>query len=313
VYIVDAFTSRPFAGNPAGVVTRADGLSDEQMQAIARELGQSETCFVLEGGEAGIDYRLRWFTPTVEVDLCGHATVAAYTCLAAEGRVRFGGGPSHLRHATRRGILGVWVLGEAREAHYVSMSAGVTSLQAAPDDRTEVAYAVGLDPRSVDLDLPLAADEASQRIIIPVRRLADLLALVPDSAGMIRYGQRAPYRRFTLVSQETLDPRCRTHLRHFAPANGIPEDPVTGTAHAAVAAYLEWLGLQPPGERILYEGEQGHAVKRPGSVTVELLRKGKAVADVRIGGRGIIVARGEIETDQPGLSPNVEYRRRNIE
>jgi trans-2,3-dihydro-3-hydroxyanthranilate isomerase len=300
VYIADAFTSRPFAGNPAGVLTRADGLSGVQMQAIARELGQSETCFVLEGGEPGTDYRLRWFTPTVEVDLCGHATVAAYTCLAAEGRIRFDEGPVHLRHSTRRGVLGVWILGEDREARNVSMSAGVASLRPAPNDRTEVARAVGLDPGSLDPDLPLGADDTSQRIIVPIRRLADLLALAPDSDGMIRYGRRAPYRRFTLVSMETLDPRCRTHLRHFAPANGIPEDPVTGTAHAAVAAYLEWLGLQPPGERVLYEGEQGHAVQRPGTVTVELLREGKAVVDVRIGGRGIIVARGEIETEQPG-------------
>ena len=90
VYIVDAFTRTPFAGKPAGVVTRADGLSDERMQTLARELRQTETCFVTEGREAGLDYHLRWFTPTVEVDLCGHATVAAYTCLAAEG-VRIGG------------------------------------------------------------------------------------------------------------------------------------------------------------------------------------------------------------------------------
>jgi len=300
VYIVDAFTKKPLAGNPAGVVTRADGLSGEQMQAIARELGQSETCFVMEGREAGTDYRLRWFTPTVEVDLCGHATVAAYTCLVAEGRILFDEGPVHLRHATRRGVLGVWVLGEGREARSVSMSAGVASLRAAPDERADVARAVGLDPGSMDPEMPMAADEASQRIIVPVRRLADLLALAPDSAGMIRYGQMAPYRRFTLVCLETLDPQFRTHLRHFAPANGIPEDPVTGTAHAAVAIYLEWLGAQPPGDRVVYEGEQGHAVKRPGSVTVELLREGNAVVDVRIGGQGIIVARGEIETEQPG-------------
>jgi trans-2,3-dihydro-3-hydroxyanthranilate isomerase len=287
----------PFAGNPAGVVTRADGLSDERMQAIARELRQTETCFVARGAEAGVDYRLRWFTPAVEVDLCGHATVAAYTCLVAEGRVRFDETPAHLRHATRRGVLSVWVAGENREARNVSMSVGVTSLQAAPDTPAEVARAVGLDPAGVDARLPLAVDEASQRIIVPVRRLNDLLNLVPDSAGMIRYGQTAPYRRFTLVCRETLDPRFRTHLRHFAPANGIPEDPVTGTAHAVIAIYLEWLGLQPSGDRVRYEGEQGHAMRRPGSVTVELLREGSTVVDVRIGGQGHIVTRGEIEAN----------------
>jgi PhzF family phenazine biosynthesis protein len=177
------------------------------------------------------------------------------------------------------------------------MSAGVAALRHAPDDPAEVARAVGLDPTSVDPELPLAAETASQRIIMPVRRLPDLLNLVPDTAGMIRYGETVPYRRFTLVCRETLDPRLRTHLRHFAPANGISEDPVTGTAHAAIAVYLEWLGLQASGNRVRYEGEQGHAMRRPGSVTVELLRERGSVVDVRIGGRGHIVTRGEIETD----------------
>jgi len=295
VYIVDAFARTPFAGNPAGVVTRADGLSGDQMQTIAREIGQTETCFVMRGTEAGVDYHLRWFTPTVEVDLCGHATVAAYTCLAAEGQIRFGVEPAHLRHVTRRGVLSVWVAGEHHEARNVTMSAGVASLEAAPDNPEEVARAVGLDPGSVDPELPLAIDGTSQRIIVPVGRLADLLKLTPDTAGMIGYGQRAPYRRYTLLCRAALDPRCRIHLRHFAPANGIPEDPVTGTAHAVIAVYLESLGLQPPGDRVCYEGEQGHAMKRPGTVTVELLREGDTLADVRIGGRGLIVVRGEIE------------------
>jgi len=267
------------------------------MQAVALELRQTETCFVMQGTEVGVDYHLRRFTPTVEVDLCGHATVAAYTCLAAEGRVLFGAEPVHLRHTTRRGVLSVWVEGNHREARNVSMSAGVPSLRRAPDDPAEVARAVGLDPASLEPELPLAVEETSQRIIVPVRRLTDLLNLVPNGAGMIRYGKTELYRRFTLVCRETLDPRLRTHLRHFAPANGIPEDPVTGTAHAAIAVYLEWLGLQPSGERIRYEGEQGHAAKRPGSVTVELLREGGAVVDVRIGGQGHIVTRGEIEAD----------------
>jgi PhzF family phenazine biosynthesis protein len=267
------------------------------MQAIARELRQTETCFVMRGTDAGVDYHLRWFTPTVEVDLCGHATVAAYTCLVAEGRVPFGAEPAHLRHTTRRGVLSVWVEGEGCAARNVSMSAGVASVRRARDDPAEVARAVGLDPASLDPELPVAADEASQRIIVPVGRLTDLLNLVPNSAGMIGYGQTAPYRRFTLVCRETLDPRFRTHLRHFAPANGIPEDPVTGTAHAVIAVYLEWLGLQPSGDRVRYEGEQGHAVRRPGSVTVELLREKGAVVDVRIGGQGHIVTRGEIEAD----------------
>ena len=98
--LVDAFTERPFAGNAAGVVSAADGLRGEQMQGIARELRQTETCFVSAGDEPGTELRLRWFTPTVEVDLCGHATVAAFVCLAGEGRVKWEGDRAHMRCAT---------------------------------------------------------------------------------------------------------------------------------------------------------------------------------------------------------------------
>ena len=295
LYLADAFTTHPYGGNPAGVVTKAEGLSTQQMQAIARELKQSETCFVTESPEPGVAFRLRWFTPSVEVDLCGHATVAAYTCLASEGRIRFVDGEAELKHATRRGVLGVWVSGEDKQAHAVMMSAGVAPIQPVADEREEVARAIGLEPAAIDFDLPLAADAPSARLIVPVRGLRDLLSLVPDSDGMCRYGKRAGYTRFTLVCQETRDPALKTHLRLFAPANGVPEDPVTGTAHAAIAVYLDRVGLLPRQARLRYEGEQGHAVGRPGSVQVEVLRnESGAITDVRVGGSAVIVAQGEI-------------------
>jgi trans-2,3-dihydro-3-hydroxyanthranilate isomerase len=296
LYIVDAFTDRPFAGNPAGVVTRAEGLSSEQMLAIARELRHSESCFVTESPDPGVDFRLRWFTPAVEVDLCGHATVAAYSCLAEEGRISFREGGAHLKYATRRGVLSVWVEGEGRKALSVMMSAGVAPIAAAPDDREAVARAIGLAPPAMDEELPVAVDSASARLIVPVLRLEELLSLTPDYERMRSYGEAMGYSRFTLICRETKNPRLFTHLRHFAPGVGVAEDPVTGTAHATIAVYLDWLGLLPAGERVAYEGEQGQAVGRPGSVNVEVLRRDGTVADVRIGGKAVIVVRGEIET-----------------
>jgi trans-2,3-dihydro-3-hydroxyanthranilate isomerase len=127
-----------------------------------------------------------------------------------------------------------------------------------------------------------------------VARLDDLLRLTPNGSGMIAYGRDHGYRRFTLVCRETEDPRHFAHLRHFAPANGIPEDPVTGTAHAAVAIYLDREGLLPPGEWLVLTGEQGHAVNRRGVVMVEVLRHDGHISEVRIGGTAVIVARGEV-------------------
>jgi trans-2,3-dihydro-3-hydroxyanthranilate isomerase len=292
--LVDAFTDQPFAGNTAGVVTAADGLSTGQMQAIARELGQTETCFVSESDDPDADLALRWFTPAVEVDLCGHATVAAFVCLVAAERIEWRGDRALVRCATRVGTVEVWLERIASGPPRVMLSAGVAQLSPASDDRAAAASAVGLDPAAVDPSLPLAADPGSARLIIPVARLDDLLRLVPNGSTMIAYGRDHGYRRFTLVCRETVDPRRFVHLRHFAPANGIPEDPVTGTAHAAVAVYLDREGVLPPGERLVLLGEQGHAVDRQGVVTVEVLRLDGRISEVRIGGTAVIVARGEL-------------------
>jgi trans-2,3-dihydro-3-hydroxyanthranilate isomerase len=292
--LVDAFTDKPFSGNTAGVVTMADGLTAEQMQQIARELRQTETCFVSSGEAPGTDFALRWFTPTVEVDLCGHATVAAFVCLAEEGRITWREGRAQARCAIRTGAIDVWLEQQGDRPPVVMLAVGVASLEAASDDLSEVAEAVGLAASAIDRSLPLAKDAASARLIIPVTRLADLVALTPNALGMVAYGEQTGYRRFTLLCRETEDPASFVHLRHFAPANGIPEDPVTGTAHAVAAVYLDRQGLLPGGECVNLTGEQGHAVGRHGVVEVEVQRQDGQIVDVRIGGSATVVARGEI-------------------
>jgi trans-2,3-dihydro-3-hydroxyanthranilate isomerase len=292
--LVDAFTEQPFAGNTAGVVTAADDLSGEQMQVIARELGQTETCFVSAVAPPGADLTLRWFTPTVEVDLCGHATVAAFACLATDGRIGWSGDHAHVRCATRSGTIGVWLERTAAGSARVMLSVGAASLAPATDDRAAVAAAVGLDLAALDPALPLAADTRSARLLVPVARLSDLLQLEPNGTGMVAYGKHCGYRRFTLVCRQTEDPGHFIHLRHFAPANGIPEDPVTGTAHAVAAVYLDGEGMLPRGRRVVLTGEQGHAIDRRGVVTVEVHRRAGRITDVRIGGTAVIVARGEL-------------------
>jgi trans-2,3-dihydro-3-hydroxyanthranilate isomerase len=299
--LVDAFTDRLFAGNTAGVVSAADGLSGDQMQRIARELGQTETCFVSSTDGPEADLALRWFTPTVEVDLCGHATVAALTVLAGEGRVNWSDDRAHLRCATRTGAIEVWLERMPSGSPLVMMSVGVASLEPATEDRSTVAQAVGLAPSALDASLPLVSDRGSARLIIPVSRLSDLLDLEPNGTGMMAYGKQRGYRRFTLVCRETENPDSFVHLRHFAPANGIPEDPVTGTAHGVAAIYLDREGLLPPGERLVLVGEQGHAVDRRGNVTVEVQRQAGRISDVRIGGTAVITARGELMARPEGL------------
>jgi trans-2,3-dihydro-3-hydroxyanthranilate isomerase len=300
--LADAFTDRPFAGNTAGVVTNADGLSTGQMQQMARELGQTETCFVRASSQPGVDLELRWFTPTVEVDLCGHATVAAFVCLEAENRIDWSADRVQVVCKTRTGPIDVWLEKRSSASPAVTMSVGLPSVAPASDDVAAVARAVGLPESALDPALPLAVESAGARLIVPLARLDDLLRFAPNAAGMIDYGLPRGYRRFTLVCRETEHPDHFVHLRHFAPANGIPEDPVTGTAHAVAAVYLDWQGLVPGGERVVLTGEQGHAVDRRGVVTVELLRQSGQVREVRIGGSAVIVARGTMEIPEVAMN-----------
>ncbi|HEU5434497.1 MAG TPA: PhzF family phenazine biosynthesis protein [Thermomicrobiales bacterium] len=293
--LVDAFTEQPYAGNTAGVVPVADGLSAIQMQRIARELGQTETCFVSAVAEPGADLRVRWFTPKVEVDLCGHATVGAFVLLAADGRIDWRGDTARVRCATRSGAIEVELARTPSGAPRAMLSVGVAALASATLAPAAVAAAIGLPASALDPALPLALEPAGARVIVPVARLDDLLALTPNGPGMVAYGEETGVRRFTLLCRETERPEHFAHLRHFAPANGIPEDPVTGTAHAVAAVYFDRLGLLPPGERVVLTGEQGRAVDRRGVVTVDARRRDGRMVAVWIGGGGVIVARGTLE------------------
>lgn len=271
IYHVDAFCSRPFAGNSAGVVLDAGGLADAQMQLLARELRHSETAFVLPSSTA--DYRIRFFTPAKEVDLCGHASIAAAWVLASEGRLRRG----RARQETRLGILELEV---ARDRIRMELAPPRSEdVDVPPDDLAAVLGTSELDPsRPIrkcyaglwTLIVPLK-DEAAVNLCQP--RLPDLAALNLEQ-GVIG----------TLVFAAA--PDGALYSRFFAPAVGVPEDPVTGTANGALGAYLVLNKLAPgPAFRV----RQGDAMGRPGEVEVHATAK-----EVRIGGAAVILSRGSV-------------------
>jgi len=215
---VDAFTKKPFTGNPAAVLVLAEAPSDEWMAAVARETNLSDTGFVIREDLPDADFRLRWFTPTVEVDLCGHATLASAHCLFEDGV----GGP--IRFATRSGLLTV----DRRADGSLAMDFPtwlVTEFDAA---RSAVAAALGVPVSWTGRTanefflLALVADEGSVRDLSP-----DLAAVsrLDASVGLIVTAAAEAGHAYHFVS------------RVFAPQAGIPEDPVTGSAHTVLAPY----------------------------------------------------------------------------
>jgi PhzF family phenazine biosynthesis protein len=266
---VDAFADRPFTGNPAAVLVLDKTPSDEWMAAVARETNLSDTGFVIREQLPDADYRLRWFTPTVEVDLCGHATLASAHCLFEDGAQ----GP--IRFATRSGVLTVdrdpdgslamdfpaWPASEVEAKKAVSDALG------APVEWT------GRTANGAFL-LAVMGDEDSVRELAPdlaaVSALDSLVGLIPTAPA-------GPARRYDFVS------------RVFAPRAGLPEDPVTGSAHTVLAPY--WA------DRLARTSLVGLQVSaRSGLVGVEL------VGDrVTITGRAVTVFDGTLNAAaQPG-------------
>lgn len=214
---MDAFTEQPYTGNPAAVLVLDEAPPDEWMAAVARETNLSDTGFVIREELPDADFRLRWFTPTVEVNLCGHATLASAHCLFEDGTE----GP--IRFATRSGVLTVDRRADGSLAmdFPVWASTEVEARGAVSDALGAPVEWTGRTDNGAFL-LALMADEGSVRDLNP-----DLAAVsvLEASVGVIPTAPADPGRAYDFVS------------RVFAPQAGIPEDPVTGSAHTVLAPY----------------------------------------------------------------------------
>ena len=254
---VDAFTDRPFAGNPAAVCLLTSPADPAWMQDIAREMNLAETAFLVPGSDG---YDLRWFTPSTEVDLCGHATLASAHVLWEDRHL---GPQDQARFHTRSGVLTA-----TRAPDLIWLDFPATPPQVV-GGFPELERAIGkpiryLGRTAFDYLVELDSDSA-------VRELApDLVALSRLSCRGVIVTAASGTKGYDFVS------------RFFAPAAGVPEDPVTGSAHCGLAPF--WAARLRKNELIGYQAsERGGRVK----VRVEGDR-------VRLGGQAVTVLRGEL-------------------
>jgi PhzF family phenazine biosynthesis protein len=292
IHQVDAFTQRRFTGNPAGVVLNADGLEDAEMLAIARELNNADTAFILSPDAADHDVRARFFTPRTEVGFVGHATVAAHYVLsrgaAAEGR---------RRQKSRAGFVTVEVRGSGEQRRIaVRQSCPPLGRDLNERERLAVLDALALASDDLDLRLPLRIVGAgSTRLMVPVRSHEQLKQLKPDFARLTTLSAQvgaAGYFVFTLAPQAR---DCLTESRMFCPALGIPEDPVSGNAHGLLGAFLaRYEVLSRQGSHASFSGAQGHYLNRPGRVDVELEFRDGALDGVWIIGQAVSIFETEM-------------------
>ncbi|HEY8998805.1 MAG TPA: PhzF family phenazine biosynthesis protein [Candidatus Saccharimonadales bacterium] len=264
--IVNAFTADGAGGNPAGVVLDADGLSEAEMLAIAKRLDVPETAFVSSSKTA--THRVRFFSPTDEVDLCGHATIAAWSLLHQNGLPA-----GDYTQETMAGVLKVAVQDD-----------GVVFMEQAPATfyeeipRSELAGVLGLAEGDFHETLPPQnVSTGLKDAMVPVKNEAVLAKIRPDFAAITelskKYGITCLH-VFALCE----DGGSLTAARNFCPLYGIPEEAATGTCTGAMLCYLKEHGALPQHE--MYRAEQGRAMGQLSYIY------GKFVGDVVwIGGR----------------------------
>ncbi len=291
-WVVDVYTHRPFRGNPAGVILEAGNVDAQQRTRIVRELGGWETAFVLPSTYPDADLSLRWYTANCELPFSVHATLAALHVLVETGQYT---APVQLGIETLSGVRTAWLTyheGEMRP--YVQLP--VPQLEEAPVAREAVCEALLVSPEALAGELPLAQEGMS--LLVPFRRRESLLALSPDLRKLSRLGLEADITSFVCFSDEP-DQEVQWHLRCFAPGLGIAEDPVTGTAHAAVGAYLLAHGRLPTtGEELACWGAQGDCLERHGHVQLRIALDGHGQpTQVRIGGAAVTALRGRLRIE----------------
>ncbi len=253
---VDAFTSRPFAGNPAGVCVLPAARPEEWMRNVAREMNLSETAFLVPCGGG---FNLRWFTPAVEVDLCGHATLASAHVLWEEGHI---GAGAQARFHTRSGLLLA-----AREDSWIRLDFPRKPEQPC-DPPPGLAAALGAEPVYVGRNqFDYIAEFASEQVVRGMQPDFTALKKLPVRGVIVTARGAAPY---DFVS------------RFFAPGSGIDEDPVTGSAHCCLGPF--WAARLNKTEFLAWQ-----ASARGGELRVQL-----AGERVLIGGQAVTVLRCEL-------------------
>ena len=278
---IDAFTSEVFGGNSAAIIYQ-DDLPGELMQQIAKEMNLSETAFISMSDSA--DYHLRWFTPTIEVELCGHATIASLHYLAENGFVK---NDSAVTFETLSGVH------ECRiENDKYFMKLPLPKLQVFNDDSKKIIEAMGLKQSDLDTNYPLILQN-NGNLFIYIKSLETLKNLKPDINGLSKLSNaNRGFTEFTVFTSETVNEGNDAHLRFFAPFYGIDEDPVTGSANGPLLLVLRKLGLiEADTENKKYNFEQGDFIGRKGRVTVTY---SPTKEELMIAGNAVTVMRGEL-------------------
>jgi trans-2,3-dihydro-3-hydroxyanthranilate isomerase len=303
---LDVFTDKAFFGNPLAVFPEAEGITDKEMQDIAREMNLSETVFVLPSQQEKALRRLRIFTPQNELPMAGHPVVGTWNLLARLGVItdidEDYTGVREIFHELNIGVLPVEIDIEWGVPRQVIMTQGKFVPGEIVSDENSLAKlteSLGLEAADLNTGLPVQVMETGiKSLAVPVTSL-DALGRIKVNAGLLSdiylsFGAIGAY----VFTMETLDGLpSRTHARFFAPGDNIPEDAATGSAAGALSSYLVHHGaINEKGEDGFHRFtiEQGDFMKRPSRIHVEIKGEKGNVELTRVGGQSVVILQGEL-------------------
>ncbi len=282
LFQVDAFTREKFLGNPAGILLDAEGLTDLEMQAIARELNNSESAFITKSKSPEYDIEVRFFTPTTEIPMCGHNTIALHYVRAVEGDAK----PGIYRQKTKAGIISVEIV--KREDDFEVTMTHNRPVFDPPIRNAELLKALGLEEEQIRKDCPIqVVSTGNRKVFVGIQERSVLNSLKPDLAALRNLAVTFNCTGYYVFAFDPSDPKILTHGRMFAPQIGIDEDPVTGMALGPLGAYLAHNRLAK--ETVEFIAQQGEGMGRKGQARVFV-----SPEKIQVSGAAVIVFKASI-------------------
>ncbi len=304
---IDVFTSKPFHGNPAGIISRADGLTEEEMKNIAGEVNLSESAFVSVSGSGKSAFRVRYFTQSDELDISGHTTIAACYSLLEEGRIELENGVNRIYFDTNIGDvpLDIYFRGELEADRHdeeletrtktdsVKIEGGwldrimtkqsIKSFRPSDIRVEEIAEILEIEPGEiVQTGLPLERISTGlEQFLIPVKHKETVLNLKPDLIKLSLLNKKHGIQTNDIFSLDTYSSDSITYSRHFAPAIGLWEDPGSGNAAICIGTYLHRHGVTTREMMVMDQGKESNNFSR---IHVEIEKSGGTLDSGFMGG-----------------------------
>ena len=292
---VDVFTDRVFGGNPLAVVFEATGLTDGEMQAIAKEMNLSETTFILPPTRGDCTARVRIFTPARELPFAGHPTIGTAWVLAAHGLLPENASAFNLEEGI--GPVPVTLEGDPARPSFLWMRHREPEWGPELANRAEVAAALGLAEADLVPNAPIQSGSTGSRFLfVPLRDRATVDRALLDVPKIIKALGDQPLVGIFIFASDPDPAAGRVHSRMFAPhTSGIPEDPATGSASGPLGAYLVRHRLVNASGKVEIVSDQGVKMGRPSRLHIRGVARDGHLAEIEVGGSVVPLIEGRLQ------------------